>query len=183
MVINKGWSMARNINNYSRDRDSEENFNSNDKYAVTGESEYSRESTVPFDQDEVLSERHYSFSPMEMHGRKLSRSREPRSEPLSYRGIGPKNYKRSDGDIKENVSESLYRSTAVDASNIEVFVNGGTVTLKGFVDSREQKKMAEYSIEHIAGVKDVFNELRVRKDEAPRKKSPYGLMDNITGMN
>lgn len=174
--------MARNMNNYSRDRDTEENYNSNDKYAVTGESEYSRESTVPFDEDEVLSERHYSFSPMELHGRKQSRSREPRSEP-SYRGIGPKNYQRSDGSIKEDVSETLYRSTAVDATDIEVYVNHGTVTLKGFVDSRDQKKMAEYSIEHLAGVKDVFNELRVRKNEAPQKSGPYGLMDNITGMN
>lgn len=175
--------MARNINNYSRDRDTEENYNPNDKYAVTGESEYSRESTIPFDQDEVLSERHYSFSPMEMHGRKQSRAREPRSEPSSFRGIGPKNYKRSDSMIKENVNETLYRSTAVDATDIEVFVNGGTVTLKGIVDSREQKKMAEYAIEHLAGVSDVFNELRVRKDESPPKSSPHGLMDNITGMN
>lgn len=176
--------MARNINNYSRDRDTEENYNANDKYAITGESEFSRESTVPFDEDEVLSERHYSFSPMELHGRKQSRAREPRSEPLSYRGVGPKNYQRTDSSVKENVSETLYRSTAVDASNIEVFVNHGTVTLKGFVDSRDQKKMAEYSIEHLAGVKDVFNELRVRKESSSSQKlGPRGLMDNITGMN
>jgi hypothetical protein len=178
--------MAINMKNYSRDRDSEENFNANDKYDISGESEFSRESTIPFDEDEVLSERHYSFGPMEFYGRKQSRAREPRSEPLSsqnFRGVGPKNYKRTDEMIKENVSETLYRSTAVDASDIEVFVTHGTVTLKGSVFSRDQKKMAGYAIEHLAGVKDVFNELRVKKDEPAPRKNPNGLMDNITGMN
>lgn len=178
--------MTRNTN-YSGDRDTQENDNFNDKYSETGESAFSRDSTVPFDQDEVLSERHYTFSPMEQHGRKHYRSREPRSESshtyTGFRGKGPKGYKRSDETIKEDVSDTLYRSTAVDASYIEVFVNDGTVTLRGRVDSREQKKMAEYAVEHLAGVKDVFNELRVQKNEGKSRPSPHGLIDNITGLN
>lgn len=181
--------MARNTRNYSRDRDTQENFNYDEKYSETGESEFSRDSTVPFDQDEVLSERHYTFAPLEMHGRKRFRTREPRTEPSyqrSYRGLGPKNYSRSDDKIKDDVSETLYRSTAVDASDIEVFVDEGTVTLRGTVNSRDQKKMAEYSIEHLAGVKDVYNELRVRKEDLNNRnpeESRFGLTNNITGMN
>ena len=177
--------MPRN-KNYSRDRDTQENFNPNEKYSETGESEFSRDSTIPFDLDEVLSERHYTFSPMEQHGRQLTRSREPRSEPSlreTMAGKGPRNYRRSDETIREDANEALYRSSEVDASDIEVFVNAGNVTLKGHVNSREQKKMAEYAVESLAGVKDVFNELRLRSEDRPSKDSPRGLMDNITGLN
>lgn len=179
------------VRNYSQDRNSEENYNVNDKYSVTGESEFSRESTVPFDQDEVLSERHYTFGPLELHGRKLSRFREPETEPTdqglyserkSFRGRGPKGYRRSDESIKEDVSEALYRSSDVDASEIEIFVSKGIVTLKGFVNDRGQKRSAETAVEYLAGVEDVFNELRVRNQQTP-KDSGYGLTNNITGLN
>lgn len=177
--------MARNPNNYSQDRDSQEDKNFTDKYSVTGESEFSRESTVPYDQDEVLSERHYTFGSLENIARKQSRSREPRSEPLTnHRGRGPKGYRRSDESIKEDVSEALYRSTEVDASYIEVFVEKGIVTLKGFVDDKNQKRMAESTIENLSGVDDVYNDIRVRgRDSQSTKLGKHGLMDNITGMN
>lgn len=177
--------MARNPNNYSQDRDSQEDFNVNDKYSVTGESEFSRESTVPYDQDEVLSERHYTFGPLENISRKFSRSREPRSEPISpgHRGRGPKGYRRSDETIREDVSEALYRSSEVDASEIEVSVDKGIVTLKGFTETRNQKKAAESAIENLAGIEDVYNDLRVRIKNDHPKPNKNGLMDNITGMN
>jgi len=177
--------MARNPNNYSQDRDSQEDYNFSDKYSVTGESEFSRESTVPYDQDEVLSERHYTFGSLENISRKQSRSREPRSEPLiDYRGRGPKGYRRSDETIKEDACEALYRSSGVDATNIEVFVQKGIITLKGFVEDRDQKRMAEAAIEKLSGIDDVYNELRVKNRNAdPTKLGKHGLMDNITGMN
>ena len=182
--------MARNSNNYSQDRDTMENYNVNDKYSETGESEFSRESTIPFDQDEVLSERHYNFGPDEHLGKQRVRSRERRSEPSTftpnYRGRGPKGYRRSDDLIKDDVSEALYRSTQVDASYIEVFVDKGIVTLKGTVDTRDQKRLAEFAIERLAGVDDVYNELKVRaRDDGSAGKSEgrFGLTNNITGMN
>jgi hypothetical protein len=184
MVINKGWFMARNPSNYSQDRDSQENYNYADKYSVTGESEFSRESTIPYDQDEVLSERHYTFGPLENISRKYYRSREPRSEPLTdHRGRGPKGYRRSDETIKEDASEALYRSSEVDASEIEIYVEKGIITLKGFTQDRHQKRMAEAAIENLAGIEDVYNEIRVRNKDSSSKPNPHGLMDNITGMN
>lgn len=176
--------MARNPNNYSQDRNSQEDYNASDKYSVTGESEFSRESTIPFDQDEVLSERHYTFGPLENIARKFSRSREPKSEPLiNYRGRGPKGYRRSDETIREDACEALYRSSEVDARDIEISVDKGIVTLKGFTQSRHQKRMAEAAIENLAGIEDVYNEIRVRSGEENIKPGKNGLIDNITGMN
>jgi hypothetical protein len=171
--------------NYSNDKDSLENLNYNEKYSDTGESEFSRESTIPYDQDEVLSERHYNFGAHENIGKKRVRTREPQPGPSfqSHRGRGPKGYRRSDELIKEDVSETLYRSSEVDATNVEVFVTNGIVTLKGSVETREQKKMAELTIEKLAGVDDIYNELIVSQETVKPKPGKHGLVDNITGMN
>ena len=176
--------------NYSDDRSSQENVNPFDKYVNTGESEFSRDSTVPLDQDEVLTERHYTFSELESYGKRKIRAREARSAPpplnknvKGFRGKGPKNFMRSDEKIKDDASEALYRNTHVDASRIEVFVTKGVVTLKGFVNDREQKKMAEAAIDHLPGVEDVFNEIHLKASSEELQKSPRGLIDNITGMN
>lgn len=173
--------------NYSQDRYSEENFNFDDKYSETGESEFSRESTIPFDEDEFLSERHYTFAPLEFHGRKISRSREPESEPLqskNYRGRGPKGYRRSDESIREDASEALYRNSEVDATDIEVTVSSGNVTLRGTISDRNQKKIAERAVENLYGVEDVMNELTIREQDHQRSSdSRKGLTNNITGLN
>lgn len=175
--------MIRN-SNYSTDRNTEENFNDHDKYSETGESEFSRTTTIPFDENEVLSERHYSLSSMEDVGKHIIRRNEiPRGHRVNHSGRGPKGYQRSDEKIKEDVSEALYRSSEVDASYIEVFVTKGHVKLKGTVESRYQKKQAERTIENLSGVIDVFNELHVKQEEPVIKPGKNGLMDNITGMN
>lgn len=172
--------------NYSKDRDTLENYNTNDKYSETGESEFSRESTIPYDQDEVLSVRHYNSGLLENHRRQKIRTREHKDEPSysrSMRGRGPKGYRRSEAMIKDDVSEALYLHTEVDASFIEVFVKDGFVTLKGRVDTRAQKKMAESAIENLFGVEDVFNELYIRTEAKNPPLGKNGLTDNITGMN
>ncbi len=76
-------------------------------------------------------------------------------------GKGPKGYRRSDERIKEEVCEALYRDKHVDASEIEVDVKEGLVTLSGTVDSRQMKRGAEECIEHLAGVTDVHNRIRI----------------------
>jgi osmotically-inducible protein OsmY len=80
----------------------------------------------------------------------------------SYAGRGPKGYKRSDERIREDVSEALTRSHEVDATNIEVAVNDGIVTLTGSVDDRHAKRMAEDVAQDVSGVRDVQNQLRVQ---------------------
>lgn len=80
-----------------------------------------------------------------------------------YRGKGPKGYQRDDNRIKEDVSERLSDSDEVDASEIEVHVNKGEVTLEGLVAERYMKRMAEDIAENVSGVKDVSNHLRVKR--------------------
>jgi hypothetical protein len=53
-----------------------------------------------------------------------------------FRGRGPKGYRRSDDRIREDVCERLTRDDRVDASNIEVTVKDGAVTLSGTTHSR-----------------------------------------------
>lgn len=170
--------------NYSYDRDSEENFNIDEKYSVTGESEYSRDSTIPFDQDEVLSVRNYNLGDHSFLGKKVIRNRveTSRSNLIDHRGKGPKGYSRADSQIKEDVCEALYRSSVVDASEMLVRVEKGHVILQGFAQNRDQKKFAEETIEHVPGVVDVFNELLLKSDR-PLSTGEYGLINNITGLN
>ena len=50
----------------------------------------------------------------------------------------------------------------IDASDIEVEVEDGEVTLTGTVADRETKKRAEDAIDNLSGVKHVQNNLRVK---------------------
>lgn len=99
--------------------------------------------------------------------------RSERQDMGLHSGKGPKGYKRSDDRIKEEVCEALSRSPQVDASEIEVSVQEGTVTLSGIVDSRAAKREAENCIEHLSGVEDVHNEIRIKKGE--------GILSNLSG--
>ncbi len=87
--------------------------------------------------------------------------------PGPYTGQGPKGYTRSDDDIDRAVSERLAANGQLDASDIEVHVNDGEVTLDGSVDSRSSKRLAEDIADSVWGVKDVHNHLRVRGRSSP----------------
>lgn len=74
----------------------------------------------------------------------------------------PKSYKRSDERIKDDIHEELIRHGRIDASDVEVQVKDGEVTLTGQVSSRHDKRIAEELAERVLGVHDVQNQLRVR---------------------
>jgi hypothetical protein len=78
-----------------------------------------------------------------------------------YAGRGPKGYRRSDERIRETVSEAMARDGELDASEIEVSVKDGEVTLEGSVPNRWSKRLAEDVVEAQPGVRDVHNRLRV----------------------
>jgi len=84
--------------------------------------------------------------------------------PVNYAGRGPKGYRRSDERIKEDVCEVLERHPLIDASEMEISVTDGVVVLRGAVENRAQKRLAEFSIENLSGVKDVRNELLINQD-------------------
>lgn len=89
-----------------------------------------------------------------------------RRRQQDHRGRGPRGYTRSDERIKEDVSDRLADDPWVDASEIEVVVAGGEVTLSGMVDSRETRRRAEDIAERVSGVGHVQNNLRVRRPGA-----------------
>lgn len=81
----------------------------------------------------------------------------------SYRGVGPRGYRRSDDRIREDVGERLTDDPHIDASAIEVTVSQGEVTLSGTVDRRAAKRRAEDVVEAVPGVTHVQNNLRVER--------------------
>jgi len=81
-----------------------------------------------------------------------------------YAGRGPRGYRRSDERIREDISDRLTDDWYVDASDVEVTVNNGMVTLTGRVDSREEKRRTEDIAESVSGVTDVSNQLRVGRN-------------------
>jgi hypothetical protein len=80
-----------------------------------------------------------------------------------HRGRGPKGYKRSDSRIQEDINDRLTEDPYLDATDIEVSVLDGEVTLTGQVAMREEKRRAEQLAEQVSGVGDVQNNLRLRR--------------------
>lgn len=78
-----------------------------------------------------------------------------------HRGKGPVGYRRSDERIREDVCEALTVDPWLDASNVQVNVNDGVVTLQGTVSDRYMKHRAEDCADQASGVRDVENRIRV----------------------
>ena len=81
------------------------------------------------------------------------------NDQRSLKGKGPKGYRPTDQRIYEEVCEALMRSHEVNAEEIEVIVKDGIVTLEGKVSARQEKRLAEITIEDLPGVLDVRNEI------------------------
>jgi hypothetical protein len=90
-----------------------------------------------------------------------------------YVGYGPRGYHRTDERIFEDVCERLTEHGDIDATDVEVAVVGGEVTLSGTVATRPQKRLAEDIADGVTGVSEVHNRLRVlRAGEVPPRTSP-----------
>ncbi len=87
-------------------------------------------------------------------------------------GRGPRGYKRSDSRIEEDINDRLTQHGMIDATDIEVSVQNGEVTLRGHVDTRAAKRLAEDIADSVFGVKDVNNQIKVkqRSDTEPSGK-------------
>jgi len=80
-------------------------------------------------------------------------------------GRGPKGYQRSDDRIREDICERLMTSP-YDASDVEVTVLQGEVTLTGTVRMRADKWGIEDVADSVLGVQDVHNQIRLNRSEA-----------------
>lgn len=94
----------------------------------------------------------------DMRGRQ---SGDGRTSQENHRGKGPRNYKRSDERILEDINDRLCDNPYLDASEVEVRVSEGNVVLSGSVENREAKRLAEDIAESVSGVENVENGLRV----------------------
>jgi osmotically-inducible protein OsmY len=69
---------------------------------------------------------------------------------------------RSDEEIRRNVEAELRWCPEIDETDIAVKVNGGEVTLTGYVRSMFEKYRAEAAIKSVTGVAAVANDIEVR---------------------
>jgi len=92
------------------------------------------------------------------------RRRMDKMRDRNFRGRGPKGYRRSDERIREDVNDRLTDHAYLDASDIDVNVKEGEVTLSGKVFDRTDKRLAEDVAESVTGVKNVQNNLRTDKN-------------------
>jgi osmotically-inducible protein OsmY len=74
---------------------------------------------------------------------------------------GPKGWQRRDDRIHEDVCAHLTADGHVDASELEVIVHHGEVTLDGTVADRAQRDRAVHVAESVRGVIDVVARIRV----------------------
>ncbi|MFW5820974.1 MAG: BON domain-containing protein [Bacteroidota bacterium] len=68
----------------------------------------------------------------------------------------------NDHDIKENITKMLVWNNMINAENIEISVNRGTVKLWGSVESKWEKHMVESIVNSVHGVVDVENSISVK---------------------
>jgi osmotically-inducible protein OsmY len=101
----------------------------------------------------------------------------------SHRGKGPKGYQRSDDRIKDDINDRLSDDPFVDASEVDVSVQNGEVTLTGTVRSRSDKRRAEDLADAVSGVRNVEVRLRVQEDRynTGEAKSSYVSNSAVTG--
>jgi osmotically-inducible protein OsmY len=96
-----------------------------------------------------------------------------RSQYQRQTGRGPKGYKRSDERVREDVCDRLGHDWELDASEVEVTVSNGEVTLTGTIGNRDQKFRVEHLADSVSGVVEVHNQLRVKR-ELPLQGSTQG---------
>lgn len=114
-----------------------------DGYAISGESEFSRERSDPYEMVDYLIDREVSF-----------------------KGKGPRGFDISDQKIYENVCEALASSMELDASDIDVEVMDSTVTLKGSVEDENRCHLSQLLVQEVAGVTEVVNELKINNQSS-----------------
>ncbi len=78
---------------------------------------------------------------------------------------GPRARRRSDESLAQEIREILTADQELEATDIEVEVEGGAVTLRGAVVDSDARLLAEELVETLPGVREVHNRLRVEREE------------------
>ncbi len=75
---------------------------------------------------------------------------------------------RSDADLKADLMERLDAIPAINASDIEVNVDNGLVTLSGQVDTHQTRFQVERMVRRIAGLRGL--EIKIKPAQPVTKK-------------
>jgi len=89
---------------------------------------------------------------------------------------------KPDSEIERNVKDELGWNPDLDAKDIAVSVDGGVVTLTGFVKSYTEKYEAEAAAKRVAGVIAVANDLEVRMPAVDERPDPDIARDAVAAL-
>jgi hypothetical protein len=89
----------------------------------------------------------------------------------------PAPHTHHDDQIHDDICARLSQATEIDASQIEVDVEAGVVTLRGRVEDREMKSAAADLAERVPGVTRVHNRLHVGEPLLERLKEKLSGRD------
>ncbi len=92
--------------------------------------------------------------------------------PGEHAGKGPKGYSRSDDQIRQEINYRLTQNGQLDAGDIYVSVIDCEVTLRGTVNTPQDKRLAEDIAGSVFGVEDVHDELRLNRPGAQYQTEP-----------
>jgi BON domain len=81
----------------------------------------------------------------------------------SPQGPGLQFHRRSDDKIHEEIWDLLTNNADLDASEVDLHVEGGEVTLTGTVDSRDARWLIEDLVNSVTGVREVTNRIKVAR--------------------
>lgn len=97
------------------------------------------------------------------HDRKRGWSPYDHAPRRRVHGLGPKNFSRSDENIKDELFQRFMYPGDFDLRDVDVNVEGGTVFLTGRVPDRRTKYVLEEIAEDVIGVNGVSNRLKVQR--------------------
>ncbi|WP_063856450.1 BON domain-containing protein [Rhizobium acidisoli] len=89
---------------------------------------------------------------------------------------------RSDIDIKDDVENQLRSNLDIDAAYIAIAVEGGVVTLSGFVRSYNQSWEAEGAVKRVSGFTAVANDIEVRLPVFNQRPDPEIPCDAVSAI-
>jgi osmotically-inducible protein OsmY len=76
---------------------------------------------------------------------------------------GQRARRRPDETLAQEIREILANDPELDATDVEIEVEGGAVTLSGVVNESDAKLLAEELVETLPGVREVHNRIRVER--------------------
>jgi osmotically-inducible protein OsmY len=83
---------------------------------------------------------------------------------------------KADYILRQDIVDALLYDPATEAYDVEVSVNDGHVTLKGVVESWQEKQLAEYVASGVTGVESVQNDINFK---ITPNRSDYEIMNDV----